>query len=82
MDRELQVRIFLDINVNKEENAIEKRKEYGINMKEIRDFVFISESDFNYFLFLIKRLFFSLVDKHLIIELVKFENNNNNNNNI
>ena len=74
IDRELQVRIFLDINVNKEENSIEKRS--GINIKETRDFIFISESDFNYFLFLIKRLFFSIANKYLVIELVKYMNDN------
>lgn len=77
----MQVRIFININVNKEENFIEKRKENAINMKEIRDFIFISESDFNYFLFLIKRLFFNIVNKYLVIELVKYENDNKINNN-
>jgi hypothetical protein len=75
VDRELQIRIFIDLNINKEENFIEKKKENEVNLKEIRDFIFISESDFNYFLFLIKRLFFSIDNKHLVIELVKYENN-------
>ncbi len=78
LDRELHVRIFLDINVNKEENLIEKGKNNTINLKEIRDFIFISESDFNYFLFLIKRLYFSIMNKHLVIDLVKYEKNDEN----
>lgn len=77
IDKEFQVRVFIDINLNKEANYVEKNKDTGINLKEIRDFIFISESDFNYFLFLTKRLFFSINKANLIIELVNYENNTN-----
>jgi len=76
VDKEFQLRIYFDKNINKEENYIEKKKEIIINMKEIRDFIFISESDFNYFLFLIKRLYFKINNNFILIELVKFDNIN------
>lgn len=74
VDKEFQLRIYFDKNINKEENFKEKKKEIIINMKEIRDFIFISESDFNYFLFLIKRLYYNISNNFIVIELVKFDN--------
>jgi len=67
------VRIFVEKNINKEENYNEKKKEIGINNKELRDFVFISENDYNYFLFLIKRIFYNITKNYLIIEMINFD---------
>lgn len=67
------MRIFVEKNINKEENYNEKKKEIGINNKELRDFVFISENDYNYFLFLIKRIFYNITKNYLIIEMINFD---------
>ena len=48
-----------------------KKIDIAEGLKEhMRNFNFISENDFNYFLFLIKRLYMNLTNKDLLVEIM------------
>lgn len=67
--KDLQVRLNIDKKINKEDNYYVKK--INIESKDIRNFNFISENDFNHFLFLMKRLYYDITKKHLNVETIR-----------
>jgi hypothetical protein len=68
VDKDLQVRLCIDKNVNKEDNYNEKKIDISSGGKDLRNFNFLNENDFNSFLFLIKRLYLQLTNENLLVE--------------
>lgn len=66
--KNLEIKIFYDIKINKKEAANEKIKEKS---KSSRGFLFKLVKDKNFFLGNLRRIFYDLTDTYLPIEVTK-----------
>jgi hypothetical protein len=68
-----EVRIYYDEKLNKEKHKSTLTNSKLFKGKKSRDFMFKSKDEKNYFIFVLRKNFFKITDKHLIIEGIKIK---------
>jgi hypothetical protein len=70
-NKNTELRIYYDKEINKFEHKVDISNKKLCKYKKSRDFHFNSDNDKHYFIFVMRKNYFNLMKRHLLLESIK-----------